>query len=126
MDKKDIEKYLVDVKAAVNDDRYRIERNANRQDNVDLFLKYAINLTRAKKIILSLKADDFSQVTRNKHKGYEKELLYIFGKDVKLLERIGNKEKLVHLYIKINKLDDGFVIIISFHEQKRPLKYYFK
>ena len=126
MDKKDIEKYLVDVKAALSDDRYRIERNANRQDNVDLFLKYAINLTRAKKIILSLKADDFSQVTRNKHKGYEKELLYIFGKDVKLLERIGNKEKLVHLYIKINKLDDGFVIIISFHEQKRPLKYYFK
>ena len=37
-----------------------------------------------------------------------------------------NKEKTVSLYIKFNKLDGCFVIVISFHEQKYPLTYYFR
>ena len=47
------------------------------------------------------------------------------GKDVMLLERMGTKEKQVSLYIKFNKLE-CYVIVISFHEQKYPLKYPFK
>lgn len=69
---------------------------------------------------------DFSEILQNKHAGYEHERLYVFGKDVKLLERTGNKEKTVSLYIKFNKLEKCFVIIISFHEQKYPLNYYFR
>ena len=53
-------------------------------------------------------------------------LLYTSGKDVILLERNGTKEKTVSLYIKFNKLDGCFVIVISFHEQKYPLTYYFR
>ena len=30
------------------------------------------------------------------------------------------------LYIKFNKLENCFVIVISFHEQKYPLTYYFR
>jgi hypothetical protein len=69
---------------------------------------------------------DFSAILRNEHAGFERELLYVFGKDVRLLERYGTKEKTVSLYIKINKLENSFVIVISFHEQKYPLKYYFR
>ena len=52
--------------------------------------------------------------------GYEHENLYVFGKDVTLLERNGTEE------IKFNMLENCFVIVISFHEQKHPPTYYFR
>jgi len=126
IDKKDIEQYLSEVIDAVLNDRYRIDRNAKRQDNINLFLNYVIDEAKAKDILLSLTAMDFSEILQNEHKGYENELLYIFGKDVTLLERFGDEEKNVSLYIKLNKLENCFVIVISFHEQKYPFTYYFK
>ena len=126
INKRDIERYLSEVKEAVENDRYRLDRNAMRQDNINLFLDYVIDVAKAKKIILSLTAMDFSQILQNEHKGYEHEKLYVFGKDIVLLERNGTQEKTISLYIKFNKLGNGFVIIISFHEQKYPLTYYYK
>lgn len=126
IDKKDIEQYLFEVKEAVQNDRYRLDRNARRQDNINLFLNYVIDEAKAKEIILSLTVMDFSEILQNEHKGFEYERLYVFGKDVILLERNGTEEKTVSLYIKFNKLENCFVIVISFHEQKHPLIYYFK
>lgn len=126
IDKKDIEQYLFEIKEAVGKDRYRISRNSKRKDNVNLFLDYVIDEARAKEIILSLTAKDFSEILQNEHRGFEHERLYVFGKDVTLLERSGNEEKTVSLYIKFNKLENCFVIVISFHKQKYPLTYYFK
>lgn len=126
IEKQDIEKYLFDVKEAVGNNRYRLDRNAKRQDNINLFLDYVIDEAKAKDIILSLTPRDFSEVLQNEHKGYEHEYLYVFGKDVILLERNGTMNKTVSLYIKFNKLENHFVIVISFHEQKHPLTYYFK
>ncbi|MDD6207402.1 MAG: type II toxin-antitoxin system MqsR family toxin [Clostridiales bacterium] len=123
---KDIEQYLFEVKEAVENDRYRLAQNAKRQDNINLFLDYVIDEAKAKDIILSLTAMDFSEILQNEHKGYEHERLYVFGKDVELLERNGTEQKIVSLYIKFNKLENCFVIVISFHEQKYPLTYYFK
>ena len=107
IDKKDIELYLSEVKEAVENGRYRLDRNARRQDNINLFLDYVINEAKAREIILSLTEMDFSGMLRNEHKGFEHERLYVFGKDVILL-------------------DSCFVIVISFHEQKYPLTYYFR
>ena len=121
-----IEQYLSDVKSSVKIDRYRIDRNDRRQDNLNLFLDYVISEAKAKEIILSLTATDFSAILQNEHVGYEYEILYVFGKNVILLERYGTEKKEVPLYIKINKLENDYVIVISFHEQKHPLKYYFK
>ena len=126
IDQKDIEQYLSEVKDAVEKDNYRLERNARRQDNVNLFLDYVIDEAKAKEIILGLTAMDFSEILQNEHKGFEHEQLYVFGKDVVLLERTGTEEKTVSLYIKFNKLENCFVIVISFHEQKYPLTYYFR
>ena len=126
IDKKDIEQYLSEVKEAVEKDNYRIDRNARRQDNINLFLDYVIDEAKAKKIILSLTEMDFSEILQNEHKGFEHENLYVFGKDVALLERNGTEEKTISLYIKFNKLANYFVIVISFHEQKHPLTYYFR
>ena len=126
IDQKDIEQYLSEVKEAVKKDNYRLDRNAKRQDNINLFLDYVIDEAKAKEIILSLTVMDFSEILQNEHKGYEHENLYVFGKDVTLLERNGTEEKTVSLYIKFNKLENCFVIVISFHEQKHPLTYYFR
>lgn len=122
----DIEIYLKDVKEAINIGRYRVEMNDNRQDNQDLFFDYIVNEEKRKEIILSLTAADFSEIRHNTHKGYEHELLYVFGKDVKLLRRFTSGEEQVSLYIKFNKLESRYVIVISFHKQKYPLKYKFK
>ena len=126
IDKKDIEQYLSEVREAVEKDNYRLDRNAKRQDNINLFLDYVIDEAKAKEIILSLTAMDFSEILQNEHEGFEHERLYVFGKDVVLLERNGTEEKTVSLYIKFNKLENCFVIVISFHEQRYPLTYYFK
>jgi len=126
IEKKDIEQYLSEVKEAVGKDRYRLEQNVKRQDNINFFLDYVIDEAKAKEIILSLTVIDFSEILQNEHKGFEHERLYVFGKDVTLLERSGTEEKTVSLYIKFNKLENCFVIVISFHEQKYPLTYYFK
>ena len=40
IDKKNIEQYLSEVKEAVGNDRYRLDRNSRRQDNINLFLDY--------------------------------------------------------------------------------------
>ena len=88
IDKKGIEQYLSEVKEAVENDRYRLERNARRQDNINLFLDYVIDEAKAKEIILGLTAMDFSEILQN-------------------------------------KLENCFVNVISFHEQKYPLTYYF-
>ena len=98
IDQKDIDQYLSEVKEAVEKDNYRLDRNARRQDNTNLFLDYVIDEAKAKDIILSLISMDFSEILQNEHKGYEHEKLYVFGKDVTLLERNGTEEKTVIIY----------------------------
>lgn len=122
----EIEKYLNRVKVAVEKDNYRIEINKNRSDNRNLFVDYVLSEVRIKEILLSLTVDDFSERRKNNHKGFENEILYIFGKEIKALERFGEDYKAINLYIKFNLIADDFVFIISFHEQKYPLHYYFK
>ena len=122
----DVEMYLEDVKEAINAGRYRIAMNENRQDNRDLFMDYVISEEQRKQILLSLEAADFSEIRHNTHKGYEQELLYVVGNDVKLLNRFGSEEEQVSLYIKFNKLESLYVIVISFHKQKYPLNYKFR
>ena len=122
----DVENYLEAVKCAVKARRYRLDMNVKRPDNRKLFQTYSLTEEDAENIILDLNAMDFSDAVPNEHVGYEHETLYIFGKEVLLIERYGTAEKLVPLYIKFNKLDNEFVIVISFHEQRHPLTYYFK
>lgn len=122
----DIEKYLEEVKTAINAGRYRVEMNDKRQDNQDLFMDYVITEEQRKQILLSLTPMDFSEIRTNDHKGFEHEQLYVFGKEVNLLRRFGSGEEQVSLYIKFNKLESRYVIVISFHKQKCPLKYQFK
>ncbi|MFP5528720.1 hypothetical protein ACLGL1_09710 [Peptococcus simiae] len=123
---KDVETYLEEAKALIRAGDYRIARNVTRSDNNDLFLEYVISEAEAEKILLSLSAKDFSEVRRNQKEGYGHEFLYIFGKEVELLERFGSHLVIVPLYIKLNKIENKILIVISFHKQKYKLIYCFK
>lgn len=122
----EVEEYLDRVKVAVENYNYRIEMNKNRSDNRNLFVDYVLSEASIKEILLNLTVDDFSERRKNNHKGFENEILYIFGKEINVLERFSVDYKAVKLYIKLNLIADDFVFVIFFHEQKYPLHYYFK
>ena len=122
-EKKDIELYLQGVRDAIDAGLYQI---ASRPKNRELLTDFVISETGVLDIIKSLTALDFSAAVANDHKGREYETLYIFGTETVLLERFGNQERTVSLYIKFNKIADQYLFIISFHEQEHPLSYYFK
>ena len=122
----DIEIYLTEVKHAVQNGRYQVAMNERRPDNRTLFFDYILDEARVKEILLSLQPEDFSEKVRNRKPGFEHEWLYIFGKNVMLVERFGSGQRLVALYIKFNKLENQYVIVISFHEQQHPLYFPFK
>ena len=122
----DIEQYLLEVKDAVKKGNYWLVMNPKRQENIRLFRDYTIDKVKVKEIILGLTVMDFVEILQNEHKGYQHERLYVFGKDTAFLHKENKKAKTVSLYIKFNKVTNSFVYVISFHEQKRPVKYYFK
>lgn len=121
----DIEEYLSIVRQAVREDRYEIERNENREENLKLSWQYMLPEEEIKKIIYSLTPLDFSEAVKNRKKRFANEILYVFGKNVNLIERDSGQEKEIELYIKFNKEIDNYVIVISFHEAKYPVKKYF-
>ena len=119
----EVEVYLLDVINAIKDNRFKISQ---REKNRKLVLDYILDREKIKEIILSLTVKDFSSSVNNIKEEYSSEILYIFGKDVMLLPRFGSREKKVSIYIKFNKIDDGYIIVVSFHDQQYPLKYPFK
>ena len=119
----EVEIYINEVKQSVNAGRYQI---SNRNKNQKLFIDYVLSEDKCKEIILSLSTQDFSVAVNNDHPDHPEEILYILGKDVKLIPRFGGDLKIVALYIKFNKLPHKYVVVISFHEQDHPLVYPFK
>lgn len=122
-DKDYIEGYLMSVREAIDKGRCQI---APRAKNKNFVADFVITEDEEWDIIRGLTSMDFSYAEPNDHKGREYETVFIFGKDIKLLERLGDQERTVSLYIKFNKTSDPYLFVISFHEQEYPLSYYFK
>ena len=121
-DRKEIEEYLADVKKSVQEKRCVF---SPRDKNEQLFVDYIFDEKMRVDILLDLEVEDFCDVLKNEHPNFAHERLFVFGKKVQLIPRFGGDEKTVSLYIKINKLDGPFCIVISFHEQERTLQYFF-
>lgn len=121
--KNDVDTYLSEVHELVNAGRYQISA---RQKNQDIFTDYVFSEEDAKNVILSLRAEDFACAVQNEHPEHAEEILYVFGIDIKLTTRFGGSEELVPLYIKFNKIQNHYLIVISFHKQDYPLTYRFK
>lgn len=126
IDESEINDYLGEAKKLILDGKFRIALNSNRLTNLSLFDEYLINEESVKSILLNLTVYDFCEKVQNKHANFNHELLYVFGKEIDLIKRFEEKSEMVPLYIKFNKIEDKFLIVVSFHKQKYPLVYYFQ
>lgn len=126
IDESEINDYLGEAKKLILDGKFRIALNSNRLTNLSLFDEYLINEESVKSILLNLTVYDFCEKVQNKHANFNHEWLYVFGKEIDLIKRFEEKSEIVPLYIKFNKIEDKFLIVVSFHKQKYPLVYYFQ
>ena len=126
IDESEINDYLGEAKKLILDGKFRIALISNRLTNLSLFDEYLINEESVKSILLNLTVYDFCEKVQNKHANFNHEWLYVFGKEIDLIKRFEEKSEMVPLYIKFNKIEDKFLIVVSFHKQKYPLVYYFQ
>ncbi len=126
IDESEINDYLGEAKKLILDGKFRIALNSNRLTNLSLFDEYLINEESVKSILLNLTVYDFCEKVQNKHANFNHEWLHVFGKEIDLIKRLEEKSEMVLLYIKFNKIEDKFLIVVSFHKQKYPLVYYFQ
>ena len=124
----EIKEYLSKLRKAIINDKYTIEQNKNRKENIDFIEDYKITTKKEKEILLDIQFDDFCYAASNTNEGYEHEILYIFCKCYEL-DFWGTLEN-VEIYIKINMTQtwkgDDYVIVISLHKRNKPIKYLFK
>lgn len=123
--KEEIEEYLQNFKKCISSNRYNIETNQKIEENRNFLLEYRINSRIAKKMLLSLKVEDFCYSVDN-YKNPE-ERLYVFCKDF-LLSNWGDLKR-VFVYIKIfivNDYENDYSLVISFHEPIKKISWLFK
>lgn len=111
VEESEIEEWLDQMKQMIRNDRFKIEMNQNRVGNIKLFQEYLINEENVKSILLNLTVNDFCEKVQNEHVGFRHEWLYIFGKEISLLKRYEDEDTIVPLYIKLNMLENKFLII---------------
>lgn len=123
----EIKSYLDDVREHIQEDKYSIAQNKNRQKNIDFIENYRIDTKKEKDILLSITYEDFCYAVDNKKEAYSHEKLYVFCKQ-RELDNWGFLET-VDIYIKINitQISEGsFIYIVSFHKRNKSIKYLFR
>jgi hypothetical protein len=124
----DIKAYLKELKKLVLENKYTISRNSNREENKKFMEDYKIDSKKEKEILINLEYDDFCYAVNNKNPKFSQEVLYIFNKEY-VLDKWGELIS-VDIYIKTNKTQsrrgEYIMIIVSFHERNKPIKYLFK
>ena len=107
-----------DVIADIGGDRFIISQ---REKNNTTTIRYGITHEKAKGVMLQITKEHYIKSEYNIHPKYKHEVLHIFG-IVVCLSEIGEEEKEVTLYIKVNILNaPRKTIAVSFHEAEWPL-----
>lgn len=123
-----IDAILDKIKYCVNNNKYTLAMNENRQENVDFINEYNIRSDKQKSILLQLQTDDFCHTLQNTKIGFEYEVLYVFMPQVQLFNADG-EEELVDIYTKFNIIDlpsGTRTVVISFHKRNKPIDYLFR
>lgn len=120
----DISRYLEDAKELFKNNKYMISYNGNRQENYQLIMDYVISEYDKKMILLSITSDNFVKRESNTKEKYHNEIMYVFGKNVDLMNRDTGELEQVQLYIKMCIIF-AFCTVVSFHKAKYPIHYAF-
>ncbi len=126
--KEQINEVLNKIKDCIINNNYTISLNRNRQENIKFINEYNIRSVKQKNILLSIKVEDFCYTLQNIKIGYEHEVLYVFVPQVKLFNA-DDIEEMVNVYIKFNLIDksnENYAVVISFHRLNKPINYKFK
>lgn len=121
--KEEIIKYVEKFKLLIKANRFKIS-DINREKNIEFINKYHLNTKNQKSMLLEIEVEDFCYAVDDYN---SKDILYIFSKKYEL-NYWGEYQK-IPVYIKINikKLRDGeYVLIVSFHEREKNIKFLFK
>ena len=124
----EIDTYLAKVKKCVNENRYIISQNENRQENIDFINEYNIRVNKQKEILMQIATEDFCHTLQNAKAGFEHEVLYVFVPRVQLYNSDGEEET-VEIYTKFNFIDlpgENRTVVISFHKRNNPIDYLFR
>lgn len=128
MSSENLKEILNKIKSSILKDNYQIENNRNRKDNYSFKRKYELGDKELKRILLSITEEDYYETVNNYKKGYEHERLHIFAPTINV-ENDEGEIKIVQLYTKFNIIEKEindekieYVIVISLHEAKRPIK----
>lgn len=126
--REDIDAVLEKIKSCVDNNKYTIALNENRQENIDFINEYNIRSDKQKSILLQLKTEDFCHTLQNTKIGYEYEVLYVFVPQVQLFN-VDGMEETVDIYTKFNLIDmpnGSRTVVISFHKRNKPITYLFR
>ena len=118
-----IDVILARIKSCIQNNRYTISLNENRQANIDFINEYNISGDKQKSILLQIKTDDFCHSLQNTEMGYEHEVLYVFVSQVQLFNAEGAAET-VDVYMKFNVIDVPFgswVVVVAVYKSDRLL-----
>lgn len=124
----EIDDILAKIKTCVEQNRYTISLNENRQENIDFINTYNLRSDKQQAILLQIQTEDFCHSLKNTKIGYEYEVLYVFVPQVQLWNADG-EEELVDIYTKFNVLDlpsGSRAVVISFHKRNKPVEYLFR
>lgn len=127
-EKHQIENKLKLIKRTIKNNDYRIELNQNRLENKNFINQYNLDHKKRLKLLLSLEVEDFCFSCFNTKKEYSHEILYVFVLQTKLFN-INDELENVNIYFKfniINKSNNHYTVVISFHHANKRFKYIFK
>lgn len=123
-----IEAVLSKIKECVENNRFQISMNENRQDNIDFLNEYNIYPKKRKEILMQISVEDFCHTLQNTKIGYEYEVLYVFVPQVNLFNALGEQEW-VDVYTKfivIERANGNRTVIVSFHKRNKTIDYLFR
>lgn len=123
-----IETVLSKIKECVENGRFNISMNENRQENIDFINEYNIYPKKRKEILMQISVEDFCYTLQNTKIGYEYEVLYVFVPQVVLFNVLGEQEQ-VDIYTKFNVIESAngsMTVVISFHKRNKSIDYLFR
>lgn len=126
--KAQISAVLQKIQECVGAGKYSIAQNENRAENTALIREYNLTSEKQRHILLQIEIEDFCHTLKNTKLGFEHEILYVFCSRVTLYN-FEDEEKQLDLYTKFNIIDlptGSRVVVISFHERNKPVKFLFR
>ena len=127
-----IEEILIKVKECIRTHRITVGPK-ERQKNLAFLQQYLIEPKERFKLLGELTTKNFCEEILEQLKDSPEfdEHIYVFGLEKCLKERLTGKNRNVKIYIKFQFMkmkddDNDYTLLISFHEEEKPLKYMFK